>query len=52
MRDLDHKNVPLIRQNIPYIMEKYGVTRAEAYNLFNLYKSLEKISAVRLFDKN
>ena len=52
MRELDNKNVPLIRQNIPYIMAKYGITRPEAYNMFNLYKSLEKISAMRMFDTN
>lgn len=49
---MDEKNSLLVKQNIPYIMEKYGITRAEAYNLYNLYKSLEKISAMRTFDKN
>lgn len=34
------------------MMEKYGINRAEAYNLFNLYKSLEKVSAMRLFESN
>lgn len=52
LRELDKKNTPLIRQNIPFIMEKYGITRAEAYNLYNLYKSLEKISGSRLFAGN
>lgn len=46
------KNSALVKQNIPYIMEKYGINRAEAYNLYNLYKSLEKISAMRLFESN
>lgn len=37
---LDHKNISLVEQNIPYIMAKYGITRAEAHNLYNIYKSL------------
>ncbi len=34
------------------MMEKYGINRAEAYNLYNLYKTLEKVSAMRLLDNN
>jgi hypothetical protein len=52
LKELDEKNVPLAYQNIPYMMEKYGINRAEAYNLYNLYKTLEKISAMRLFESN
>ena len=52
MKALDQKNTLLVEQNIPYVMGKYGITRAQAYNLYNLYKSLEKISAMRLFDSN
>ena len=33
-------------------MEKYQLTRAQAYNLYNIYKSLEKISAMRLWKEN
>ena len=33
-------------------MEKYEITRAQAYNLYNIYKSLEKVSAMRLFKDN
>lgn len=36
---LDKKNSLLSTQNIPYLIEKYGLNRFELYNLYNLYKS-------------
>lgn len=36
---LDKKNTLLSTQNIPYLIEKYGLNRFELYNLYNLYKS-------------
>jgi Ca2+-binding EF-hand superfamily protein len=47
MKALDSKSVPLSNQNIPFMMEKYGINRAEAYVLFSLYRSLEKVSELR-----
>lgn len=44
---LNRKNPMLSTQNIPYLIEKYGINRFDIYNLHNLYKSFEKISAMR-----
>ena len=52
LNELDRKNIPLSYQNIPFMMEKYGINRAQIYNLYNLYKSLEKVSAMRLYGNN
>ena len=35
---LDKKNSLLATQNIPYLIEKYGLNRFELHNLYNLYK--------------
>lgn len=47
LMQLDRKNSLLSTQNIPYLIEKYGLNRFEIYNLYNLYKSFEKISLLR-----
>lgn len=47
MMQLDRKNTLLSSQNIPYLIEKYGLNRFEVYNLYNLYKSFEKVSLLR-----
>jgi hypothetical protein len=44
---LDRKNSLLSSQNIPYLIEKYGLNRFEIYNLYNLYKSFEKVALMR-----
>ena len=44
---LDRKNSLLSTQNIPYLIEKYGLNRYEIYNLYNLYKAFEKIAIMR-----
>lgn len=44
---LDRKNSLLSSQNIPYLIEKYGLNRFEVYNLYNLYKSFEKVALMR-----
>lgn len=48
LRQLDDKNSLLFEQNIPYMMHKYGIGRYEIHNLFTIYKTLEKISALKL----
>jgi hypothetical protein len=47
LKKLDDKNTLLFEQNIPYMMNKYGISRYEIHNLYSLYKTLEKISAMR-----
>ena len=47
LQQLDRKNSLLSTQNIPYLIEKYGLNRFEIYNLYNLYKSFEKVSLLR-----
>jgi len=42
------KNRELFTQNIPYILEKYNISRADAHDLYCLYKCLEQVSANRL----
>ena len=42
------KNTELFSQNIPYMMEKYNINRADAHYLYSLYKCLEQVSANRL----
>lgn len=51
IRQLDLKNPLLYEQNIPYLLEKYGISRYEIHNLFTIYKTLEKISAMKFKDK-
>lgn len=41
-------NTLLWQQNIPFAMEKYGVSRAEIYNLFALFRALQRVSATRM----
>lgn len=40
IRQLDVKNSLLFEQNIPYMMNKYGISRYEIHNLFTIYKTL------------
>ncbi len=51
MRRLDKKNSLLSVQNIPYLIDKYGLNRFQIYNLYNLYKSFEKVSLLRNIKK-
>lgn len=40
IRQLDNKNPLLFEQNIPYLMDKYGINRYEIHNLFTIFKTL------------
>lgn len=52
IRQLDSKNTLLFEQNIPYMMDKYGISRYQIHNIFTIYKTLEKISAMKLHTQN
>lgn len=47
-RELNIKHTLLSEQNIPYLIEKYNISRNDVHELYSLYKSLAQVSAKRI----